>query len=512
MLTPLNLQGTGQNSASSGTGRRDDGGDGGFNALLRDVRADRATLEGDKRASGKGEAAGREGLSGEPLPRNIAKEVSDVAKKERLAPSEQLLSRASSLLTSDDEAATADALRAGEKATARRERALEGADALARDASADAERTGKIADRQVGRDEGDIDFAASRSQRQALAETLGQLQGNRLEKAARADADEADGARQLKDAATAEERDGAEAEREAADLFALAAPGLLQQGAGAGTAADSTSSSGKSAGAVRQALAEANGDGRGSRERPAGDNRDGVDLLTRAGGERDGRASARSVGDRPETGAGALFGAALQRLDSATAGAAPREGAGAGTATFDSMQGGVAAISGQAGSGAAVAQSQAVTTATLPAMESDQWSSALERQTLNLSLRGGGEAKLALNPAELGPMTISLRMAEQGAQLHIASHHAQVRAAVEAALPQLREAFGANGIELGQASVSDQSAFQQSGGFQGQGDGSTRQGAGAFSAPGGVAGPEEELVSIAVPNARSIDGSIDLFA
>ncbi|WP_457807996.1 flagellar hook-length control protein FliK [Kushneria sp. EE4] len=187
----------------------------------------------------------------------------------------------------------------------------------------------------------------------------------------------------------------------------------------------------------------------------------------------------------------------------------------AASAPSDSPMNTLSALTGQTGTGSmAPSAAQAVTTATLPAMDSDQWSTALERQTINLSMRGGGEARLNMNPLELGPLSISLKMGEQSAQLHIASHHAQVRAAVEAALPQLREAFSANGIELGQASVSDQGSFQQ-GGFQQQQERTPGALAGR-NGPGSVAGldadADNDVISISALPGRSLNGGIDLFA
>ncbi|GHC33684.1 flagellar hook-length control protein [Kushneria pakistanensis] len=175
----------------------------------------------------------------------------------------------------------------------------------------------------------------------------------------------------------------------------------------------------------------------------------------------------------------------------------------------------LSALTGQTGTNPmAPGAAQAVATATLPAMDSDQWSNALERQVISLSLRGGGEARLNMNPLELGPLSISLKMGEQSAQLHIASHHAQVRAAIEAALPQLREAFNASGIELGQTSVSDQGNFQQ-GGFQQQqertpGALAARDGSGTVA--GINADADTDVISISPLNGRSLNGGIDLFA
>ena len=68
---------------------------------------------------------------------------------------------------------------------------------------------------------------------------------------------------------------------------------------------------------------------------------------------------------------------------------------------------------------------------------------------------------LRLHPQELGPLSVSLTVQDQQAQLQILSAHAPVRAAVEAAIPQLRQALADSGIALGEAMVGDQGQFQQ---------------------------------------------------
>jgi flagellar hook-length control protein FliK len=77
-------------------------------------------------------------------------------------------------------------------------------------------------------------------------------------------------------------------------------------------------------------------------------------------------------------------------------------------------------------------------------------------------------AEISLNPAHLGPLEVRISMSggEMGAQFF--SPHAQVREALDAALPRLREMLADAGVTLGQANVRDESlsresAFAQSG-------------------------------------------------
>ncbi|MGQ7742863.1 flagellar hook-length control protein FliK [Pectobacterium brasiliense] len=93
---------------------------------------------------------------------------------------------------------------------------------------------------------------------------------------------------------------------------------------------------------------------------------------------------------------------------------------------------------------------------------SPQWQDALGQQIIMFSRNGQQTAELRLNPQELGALHISLKIDDNQAQIHLASANSQVRSALEAALPHLRNAMAESGINLGQSSVgSDSSAWQQ---------------------------------------------------
>ncbi|KHT20971.1 flagellar hook-length control protein FliK [Pectobacterium brasiliense] len=93
---------------------------------------------------------------------------------------------------------------------------------------------------------------------------------------------------------------------------------------------------------------------------------------------------------------------------------------------------------------------------------SPQWQDTLGQQIIMFSRNGQQTAELRLNPQELGALHISLKIDDNQAQIHLASANSQVRSALEAALPHLRNAMAENGINLGQSSVgSDSSAWQQ---------------------------------------------------
>lgn len=85
------------------------------------------------------------------------------------------------------------------------------------------------------------------------------------------------------------------------------------------------------------------------------------------------------------------------------------------------------------------------------------WHADFSQQIVWMASNHIQKAELSLNPANLGPIQIQLSLAgDQGTAVFM-SPHAEVREAVEAALPRLREMFADAGIQLGQASVSAES-------------------------------------------------------
>lgn len=92
---------------------------------------------------------------------------------------------------------------------------------------------------------------------------------------------------------------------------------------------------------------------------------------------------------------------------------------------------------------------------------SQEWQQSLGQQVIMFSRNGQQNAELRLNPQELGALQISLKIDDNQAQLHFASAHSQVRAAIEAAMPSLRTALAESGIQLGQSSVGSEGQWQQ---------------------------------------------------
>ena len=132
------------------------------------------------------------------------------------------------------------------------------------------------------------------------------------------------------------------------------------------------------------------------------------------------------------------------------------------------------------------------------------WPSQLGQQLVQFAQRGGEQhIQMKLHPAELGPLSISLKMTEHGAQAHFLSAHAQVRQVVEQAIPQLREALAEQGISLGETSVGEQNASNEQAFAQQSGGGASGDGS---SVEGDMGAPTSESTPV------TLDGRVDLYA
>lgn len=86
------------------------------------------------------------------------------------------------------------------------------------------------------------------------------------------------------------------------------------------------------------------------------------------------------------------------------------------------------------------------------------WDQDLGGRLMWMSNQQLDSAQLRLNPAHLGPLEVRLSVHhDQTANVAFLSNHAQVREAVEAALPRLREMLADSGVNLTDANVSSHS-------------------------------------------------------
>ncbi|NYS61702.1 flagellar hook-length control protein FliK [Vreelandella salicampi] len=152
----------------------------------------------------------------------------------------------------------------------------------------------------------------------------------------------------------------------------------------------------------------------------------------------------------------------------------------------------------------AAAQGSVATPVSSPA-----WPQQLGQQLVQFAQRGGEQhVKLQLHPAELGPLSISLKVSEQGTQAHFLSAHAQVRQVVEQAIPQLREALAEQGISLGETSVGEQ---RQQNGESELAEGRSNTAGQAGNTLEGGSEDTSEQTSLQ-PRTVAIDGHVDLYA
>jgi len=68
------------------------------------------------------------------------------------------------------------------------------------------------------------------------------------------------------------------------------------------------------------------------------------------------------------------------------------------------------------------------------------------------------EAQIHVNPPELGPVEVSVRVSEDQATVHFHTQHGHARETIERAIPELREVLSQSGLHLADANVSQGSS------------------------------------------------------
>ena len=134
------------------------------------------------------------------------------------------------------------------------------------------------------------------------------------------------------------------------------------------------------------------------------------------------------------------------------------------------------------------------------------WADDFSQKITWMSTQKNQVAELHLNPPDLGPLNVVLKISDNQATALFTSPHSAVRDAVENALPKLRETLADNGITLGNTTVSDQSPRDRdTGRFMNQGSGTAAQRDGSS---------EANLLTAAaqVASARRHNGMVDTFA
>lgn len=140
---------------------------------------------------------------------------------------------------------------------------------------------------------------------------------------------------------------------------------------------------------------------------------------------------------------------------------------------------------------------------------SASWPDEFSQKVNWLSTQQNQVAELHLNPPDLGPLDVVIKVSGNQATALFTSPHLAVREAVENALPRLREMMADAGITLGNATVNDQSLpNRDTGGFfnQGSNAGTSRD---AFGGIPETPSPSTESTPPSPP--RLHNGIVDIF-
>lgn len=141
---------------------------------------------------------------------------------------------------------------------------------------------------------------------------------------------------------------------------------------------------------------------------------------------------------------------------------------------------------------------------------SSGWSEEFSQKISWMSTQQNQVAELHLNPPDLGPLDVVLKISDNQATALFTSPHSSVRDAIENAMPRLREILADSGITLGNATVSDQTPRDgNSPGFANQRANSQR---GQELAAGNADSSVPSLSTMQLTPARRHHGMVDTFA
>lgn len=158
--------------------------------------------------------------------------------------------------------------------------------------------------------------------------------------------------------------------------------------------------------------------------------------------------------------AAALTESGIHASGNAELGAAAREATAAATAP-QSNAAAVASLQNTAASLAASAVQPVQVTINTQVSQAKWADEFSQKITWLASSNKDQTAELHLNPPQLGPLDVVIKVSGDQATALFTSPHAAVRDAIEQAMPRLRDMMADNGIMLGNATVSDQTPRDQ---------------------------------------------------
>jgi flagellar hook-length control protein FliK len=154
---------------------------------------------------------------------------------------------------------------------------------------------------------------------------------------------------------------------------------------------------------------------------------------------------------------------------------------------------------------AAALDSTAASGRLAPSVGSTAWSQALGEKIVWMAAGAQHTASLTLNPPNLGPLQIVLNVSSDQASASFFSAQPEVRQALEAAMPKLRDMMNEAGIQLGQSTVSAETPQHNA-----QDGRASQRSAAPFDAAGDAAG--SALLNVGLPLVRQGRGLVDTFA
>lgn len=90
-----------------------------------------------------------------------------------------------------------------------------------------------------------------------------------------------------------------------------------------------------------------------------------------------------------------------------------------------------------------------------------EWGNAVNQRIMWLHNQEVSSAKIIMEPPELGPIEVHLKVQKEASQVMFYTHNTMVKEVLEASLPKLREMFESQGLNLTDADVHDQSRQQE---------------------------------------------------
>lgn len=141
-----------------------------------------------------------------------------------------------------------------------------------------------------------------------------------------------------------------------------------------------------------------------------------------------------------------------------------------------------------------------------PQVGSPGWDQALGQKIVWMVQGAQQTATLTLNPPDLGPLQVTLNVSNNQATANFTAHQPEVRHALEAAMPRLREMLNDAGIQLNQSNVSAGTPNQQNA-FSEQRQGGRQSSSNTHS---NEAEPVIHVSHVAVPTIGN--GIVDTFA